>query len=129
MSDQAKACGTCPYRRSTPLGVWDRAEYDNLCEQDRREFGGSVFGCHLKDGTDCRGWLADQKRRGSPSISLRIQLMTNHNGIGDLVRDLDDNDPDFYDSLAEMCQANEGRAFPIRSKKARKLAAMKATGR
>lgn len=120
-----KPCGTCPYRRSTPLGVWDKAEYDNLRDQDRREFGGSTFGCHLGDDTYCRGWLADQKKRGVPSIMLRLLLMTNKNGIGELFESVDKNDPDLYNSISEMCEANEGRAFPRRSKKAQKLAAMK----
>lgn len=119
----AKPCGTCPYRRSTPLGVWDKAEYDNLKRQDAQQFG-STFGCHLKDGSVCRGWAADQIRRGVPSISLRMQIITDKE-LAAVFRDIDENDPDLYSSIDEMCEANEGRAFPTRSKKARKLAAMK----
>ena len=128
MSASAKACGTCPYRRSTPLGVWDKTEYDNLREQDGQQFG-KTFGCHLNDDSVCRGWVADQKRRGVPSISLRMQLATNHKGIGELFQAIDEDDSDLYSSIDEMCEANEGRAFPRRSKKAQKLAAMKAKPR
>lgn len=124
MSACAKPCGTCPYRRSTPVGVWDQAEYDNLREQDRREFGGALFGCHLKDGSLCRGWLADQKRRGVRSISLRLKLMTDAKAV-ELFEAVDDADPDLYDSIDEMIEANDGKPFPERSRKARKLRAMK----
>lgn len=143
--DPAAPCGTCPYRRSTPVGVWDQFEYDKLRETDAvdpqeamrrasagedvplRELLGVVYQCHLDDGTICRGWLADQKRRGLPSLALRLELSRRP----DLVRVLekvDENDPDLYGSLAEMCAANAGQPFPESNPRARKLLRLKQRG-
>lgn len=119
MTAAASPCGTCPYRRSTPPGIWDRTEYDNLRRQDAQPFG-SVFGCHLKDGSLCRGYLADQKRRGVPGLRLRMSLMTNPEAAAALEA-VDETDPDLYGSIEEMCAANEGCRFPAESAKARKL--------
>ena len=60
----AKApCGSCPYRKDVPSGVWDAAEYDKLLVYDEdiltqlmRRAG--AFMCHQKDGNLCAGWLA-----------------------------------------------------------------------
>ena len=112
-------CGTCPYRRSTPLGVWYASEYERLQREDGEQFG-SVFGCHAYDGTICRGWLADQKRRGVPCITLRLRL-TRRGQDADTFAGVDENDPDLYCSIAEMVRANEARAFPGRNRKARAL--------
>jgi len=53
-------CGSCPYRRDVPSGIWSQNEYDKLplydgetWEQDRK-----VFMCHQRDGHLCGGWLA-----------------------------------------------------------------------
>ncbi len=54
-------CGSCPYRRDCPSGVWDETEYAKLIEYDRiTPFQPmAVFMCHSnRDGvTVCRGWL------------------------------------------------------------------------
>ena len=92
-----------------------------------RELLGVVYQCHLDDGTICRGWLADQKRRGLPSLALRLELSRRP----DLVRVLekvDENDPDLYGSLAEMCAANAGQPFPESNPRARKLLRLKQRG-
>lgn len=118
-----KACDTCPYRRSTPVGIWSAAEYENLRLNDGHGFG-SLFNCHLKDGSLCRGWLADQKRRGVPSLSLRMRLMRD-DAQCDAFNALDDADPALYESIEEMIEANADQPFPSRSRKAQKLARMK----
>lgn len=116
-------CDTCPYRRSTPLGIWSKAEYENLQRQDADEMGGACFGCHKDPSgkTSCRGWLADQKRRGVPSIQLRLSLLTNVDTIA-AFEAVDDTDPDLYDSISEMVEANRDKQFPRRSAKAARLA-------
>ncbi|MGS2619304.1 DUF6283 family protein [Micromonospora sp. LZ34] len=51
-------CGTCPYRRDVPSGVWDAAEYAKLPAYDQptaRQPGG-LFLCHQADGRVCAGW-------------------------------------------------------------------------
>lgn len=58
-------CTTCPYRRDTPTGIWDRSEYEKLPAYDNREFGATpvaTFHCHqekeIGKPTVCRGWLS-----------------------------------------------------------------------
>lgn len=55
-------CGTCPYRRDVPSGVWDASEYEKLPLYDgdttQQIMGGSIalFFCHQNDGHLCAGW-------------------------------------------------------------------------
>jgi hypothetical protein len=57
-------CGSCPYRRDVPSGIWEQGEYDKLLKYDGKmadqavagAFG--VFMCHQRDGNLCGGWLA-----------------------------------------------------------------------
>lgn len=72
-------CGSCPYRRDTPPGVWDASEYEKL-----RHFGFdpeagipptiAVFLCHqthlLGRETVCRGWLTVEQ--DSPAVRLAL---------------------------------------------------------
>lgn len=53
-----RPCGTCPYRRDVPSGVWDEEEYEKLPEFDRSTQAQppSVFMCHQQDGHLCAGW-------------------------------------------------------------------------
>ena len=130
VASPAKPCGTCPYSRLTPVGVWSETEYRDLLASDRDQIG-KVYGCHLADGTVCRGWLADQKRRGLPSIALRLALMSDARAaraaggekgkLGATYEAVDPDDPDLYDSIEEMAEANRGRDFPSRDPRARKL--------
>lgn len=56
-------CGSCPYRRDVPSGVWAREEYEKLPAYDGeiidqlRAGAGSLFMCHQRDGCLCGGWL------------------------------------------------------------------------
>ncbi|MGQ5261052.1 DUF6283 family protein [Micromonospora sp. ZYX-F-536] len=55
----AKApCGTCPYRRDVPSGVWDASEYAKLPAYDAPTAlqPGGLFLCHQADGRVCAGW-------------------------------------------------------------------------
>ncbi|MET7968769.1 DUF6283 family protein [Micromonospora sp. NPDC005305] len=51
-------CGTCPYRRDVPSGVWDAREYAKLPAYDAptalQPHG--LFLCHQADGRVCAGW-------------------------------------------------------------------------
>jgi hypothetical protein len=73
-------CGSCPYRRDTPPGVWDASEYLKL-----REYAGGVdhrdgvphlgiFLCHqthvLGYETVCRGWLTVEQE----SLAVRLAM-------------------------------------------------------
>lgn len=60
----AKPCGSCPYRKDVPSGIWHPSEYEKLPAYDgeiieqvqKGAFG--LFMCHQQDGKMCGGWLA-----------------------------------------------------------------------
>lgn len=54
----AAPCGSCPYRRDVPSGVWVEEEYAKLPPYDRPtgEQPIGVFFCHQQDGRVCAGW-------------------------------------------------------------------------
>lgn len=60
----ARPCGTCPYRRDVPSGIWAKEEYEKLPNYDGSIFeqiqnnAGGLFMCHQRDGCLCGGWLA-----------------------------------------------------------------------
>lgn len=56
----ANPCGSCPYRRDVPAGIWHPSEYSKLPAYDRETFAQPTraFFCHSQDGTVCAGWLA-----------------------------------------------------------------------
>lgn len=54
-----RPCGSCPYRRDVPSGVWEAEEYAKLVEYDRETWAQpvSLFMCHQRDGCLCGGWV------------------------------------------------------------------------
>jgi hypothetical protein len=56
-------CGTCPYRRDVPPGVWSAEEYAKLPRYDGEtgdqimQGGTGLFFCHQNDGKLCAGWV------------------------------------------------------------------------
>lgn len=56
-------CGTCPYRRDVPSGIWHASEYEKLprydgSTMDQFAVGGTgLFFCHQNDGHLCAGWV------------------------------------------------------------------------
>lgn len=57
-SPAARPCGSCPYRRDVPSGVWAREEYEKLPAYDRPTYEQppAVFLCHQQNGRVCAGW-------------------------------------------------------------------------
>lgn len=55
-----RPCGSCPYQRDVPSGVWAAEEYAKLPEYDRpmADQPVGVFLCHRQDGRVCGGWAA-----------------------------------------------------------------------
>jgi hypothetical protein len=53
-------CGSCPYRRDVPSGIWAKHEYEKLPGYDGETWQQtmSIFMCHQRDGQLCGGWLA-----------------------------------------------------------------------
>jgi hypothetical protein len=53
-------CGSCPYRRDVPSGLWTQQEYDKLLDYDGPTWAQNplLFLCHQRSGNLCGGWLA-----------------------------------------------------------------------
>lgn len=112
-------CKLCPYREDAPPGVWHADEFTALLAEDAKPGGGCVYNCHLRDGTVCRGWLFDQRRRGMPSVALRVALASDPQ-----MRDVFDalDSPVKVMTIQEMVAANAGAPFPSASPAAEALA-------
>lgn len=69
-------CGSCPYRRDVPSGVWDGSEYEKLpaYDQPTGEQPIAVFMCHRQDGRACAGWVAVHDM--DESLALRLACAT-----------------------------------------------------
>lgn len=67
-----RPCGSCPYRRDVPSGIWEASEYEKLPAYDRETWAQppKVFMCHQQDGCICGGWLAAHDRVNL--LALRI---------------------------------------------------------
>ena len=69
-------CGSCPYRRDVPSGVWAPEEYDRLPPYDSPNFSKQamrVFMCHQQDGTLCSGWVGCHDME--ESLGLRVAFL------------------------------------------------------
>lgn len=69
-------CGSCPYRRDVPSGVWADEEYDKLPEYDKDTAyqPPGVFLCHQQNGCICAGWAATHDM--DENLALRIAAMS-----------------------------------------------------
>ena len=67
-------CGTCPYRKDVPSGVWAAEEYDKLPDFDRptEQQPMSVFFCHQQDGRLCAGWVGCHDMDNSLGLRLAV---------------------------------------------------------
>lgn len=65
-------CGTCPYRRDVPAGIWDPSEYEKLKLYDNETWAQptAMFFCHQNDGHLCAGWVGCHDREHL--LALRI---------------------------------------------------------
>jgi hypothetical protein len=69
-------CGSCPYRKNVPSGVWDESEYQKLAGYDGETFeqdATATFLCHQADGCACSGWLGH--RNPENLLAVRLGLM------------------------------------------------------
>ncbi|MDG4834167.1 DUF6283 family protein [Solwaraspora sp. WMMD1047] len=68
-------CGTCPYRRDVPSGLWDAAEYAKLPGYDAPTAlqPPGLFLCHQADGRVCGGWAGCHD--GESLLALRLAAL------------------------------------------------------
>ena len=57
-------CGSCPYRKDVPAGIWAIEEYQKLpaYDADTPDQPLGLFMCHQRDGCLCGGWLQSHDR-------------------------------------------------------------------
>lgn len=112
--DTTSPCKSCPYRKDSPLRMWDRSEFQNLLAADADPLGGALFGCHKfrhrppDEHHFCAGWLLDQKRRGFPSILLRF-FFAKHKTTQAIIDTITSGGHALYPTLKQMCRANGAR--------------------
>ncbi len=66
-------CGTCPYRKDVPAGLWHAEEYAKLPAYDRETMcqPAALFMCHQQDGCLCGGWLMAHNRNHLLALRFR----------------------------------------------------------
>jgi hypothetical protein len=107
-------CGSCPYRKDVPSGLWAREEYDKLSRYDGQtwEQSQAIFMCHQRDGRLCGGWLACH----GPGELLALRLHA---------RELDSGVFDYETDVPVFLSGAEARAHGIRDIKSPKPMARK----
>lgn len=107
--DTREPCKSCPYRKDAPLAMWDIREFIQVLANDADELRGGVYGCHAtrhrQEPSVCAGWLVDQKRRGLPSIQLRL-LLLKHTDAVNCLEEVSDGGHELFASIEEMVRAN-----------------------
>lgn len=87
-----RACSTCPYKRSTPSGIWHPDEYAKLAEYDADPGPLSTFHCHQEQVTGrptaCRGWLTVHRDGVAVRLSIARGLVTVEQRDADSLDDL-----------------------------------------
>jgi hypothetical protein len=65
-------CGSCPYRRDVPSGVWAAEEYEKLPRFDGPTMTQppGIFLCHQQNGRMCAGWVGCHDMDESLGIRL-----------------------------------------------------------
>ena len=67
-------CGSCPYRKDVPPGIWAPEEYAKVPDYDLETWRQplAVFMCHQNDGCICGGWLLAHDREHL--LALRVSF-------------------------------------------------------
>ncbi len=86
---ESRPCGSCPYRKDVPGGVWDEEEYAKLplfdaTDPNRQPV--AVFGCHQNNGHLCAGWVGCHDMY--ESLALRINYITGFMTLDDYEKTL-----------------------------------------
>lgn len=74
-------CGTCPYRRDVPQGVWHPSEYEKLSGYDGDIIdqllndASALFFCHQNDGSLCAGWVGCHDMNHTLAVRLHDVAM------------------------------------------------------
>lgn len=88
-----RPCGSCPYRRDVPSGIWAPEEYDKLSRYDEPTYAQPtrVFLCHQQDGRVCAGWAGCHD--GSQLLALRLAAFDGSMSPDDVAATVDYRSP------------------------------------
>lgn len=83
-----RPCGSCPYRKDVPSGIWAQEEYDKLPAYDGPTAmqDPHAFMCHQRTGNLCAGWLACHGTYG-PTALIAVRLLSFFGNVSDAVWD------------------------------------------
>lgn len=98
-------CGSCPYRKDVPSGLWAEEEYVKLppYDNDTPEQPMAAFFCHQQDGRLCAGWVGCHDMRNN--LGLRIAASMHAISIEDFQAALDyTTDVPLHESGAAACE-------------------------
>lgn len=77
-----RPCGSCPYRRDVPSGVWNESEYAKLPRYDgttsEQMAAGALtaFACHQQNGRLCAGWVGCHDMNESLGLRMAVRIGT-----------------------------------------------------
>lgn len=88
-----RPCGSCPYRKDVPSGVWQPVEYAKLPGYDlpTPQQPPGLFLCHQQDGRVCAGWAGCHD--GAHLLALRMAAVTGALSDADLNATIDYTTP------------------------------------
>jgi hypothetical protein len=101
----ANPCGSCPYRRDVPSGVWETAEYEKLPGYDGETFEQpiGVFHCHRQDGRICAGWAGCHDMENSLAVRISASSGRLSAEVVEALFDYETSTP-LFDSGAEAAE-------------------------
>lgn len=122
-------CGTCPYRKDVPSGIWNADEYRKLPNYDK-ETGQQPYGiflCHQQNEHACSGWVAVHDM--DKNLALRIAISLGHvsSETAEAIRDYKTSILLFETGTAAAIHGLRGIKRP--SQKARRMIAQLVTKR
>lgn len=97
-------CGSCPYRRDVPSGVWAAQEYVKLPPYDRdtQYQPAGLFMCHQQDGHVCAGWAGTHDMEGNLAIRIAVAMFHISPETYEAIRNYTTDVP-LWDSGTEAC--------------------------
>ena len=116
---QIRPCENCPYRKDAPRRLWAKEEFQDLLSGEASDLG-TLYACHkfkevpASERGLCAGWLLDQKKRGIPSIRLRLILMKDPSAVA-AYQKVGDGGNQMFVSVKAMCRANSVRVLKKRN--------------
>lgn len=77
LAPAARPCGTCPYRRDCPSGLWAAHEYAKLTTYDGETWEQATipFMCHTRPEQLCSGWV------GCHDMAENLAVRIHHDSV------------------------------------------------